>query len=288
MKKPISILSLLYILSCNNDIQNGKSNSSKIDTLTFTSKGFNSGHNIKLTNDNTFIDEQLWAGCLGGGGSQKIYGKYESKNGAYTFSPEKVERIEHFEFTENDVFTERTEFQYHKDSVLIEMPNQYYLVEWKQNKYLLSDFNQFSDNHNDNDFIRFAKYFNSELRGFKLDGHFLTNESKGNDSISSEFNYNQIPKKWRKYFLKEPLTATISDFKVLESDLNDNDGKYWVVEINKGTDNRIYEGLYFYDKDRFIEITVDSLFSNKSYGTVYLFNDENIENIIGTELKTKW
>lgn len=288
MKKPISILSLLCILSCNNDIQNGKSKSSKIDTLTFTSKGFNSRHLIKLTTDNTFVDEQLWAGCLGGGGSQKIYGKYESKNGVNTFSPEYVKRTEYFEFPGNENFSEKSEFKYHKDSVLLKIPNKYYLVEWKQNKYLLSDYNQFSDNPNDNDFIKFAKYFNSELRGFKLDGHFSTNESKGNDSIYSEFNFNQIPEKWRKYFLKEPLTATITDFKVLEINLNDNDGKYWIVEINKGTDNKIYDGLYFYDKNRFIDITVDSLFQNKSYGTVYLFNDENTENIIGTELKTKW
>lgn len=288
MKKTISILSLLCVLSCNNDIQNRKSNSSKIDTLTFTSKGFNSRHNIKLTTGNTFIDEQLWAGCLGGGGSQRIYGKYESKNGAFTFSPEKVERIEHFEFSENDAFSEKTEFQYHKDSVLFEMPNQYYLVEWKQNKYFLSDSNQFSDNKNDNDFIKFAKYFNSELRGFKLDGHFLINESKANDNIYNEFEFNQIPKKWREYFLKEPLTATITDFKVLENELNDNDGKYWIVEINIGADNNVYDGLYFYDKNRFIDITVDSILPNKSYGIVYLFNDENKENVIGTELKTKW
>ncbi len=264
------------------------SSAQHIDTLTFTSKGFNSRHYIKLASDSTFVDEQRWASCLSGGGAQKIYGQYTSKNGKYTFSPKHVEQFDYIELADGNDITEVREFKYHKDSVLFEIPSNYHLVEWKQEQYLLSENNLFERYAIEHDFVKFAKFFNSESRGFKLDGHFLIHELETSDSEFPKFDFNQIPKKWRHYFLKEPLRATITDIVPLDHKDNDSDGQYWMVEINKGTDDLVYEGLYFSDKDSFIDITTDSISEHKSYGVVYLFSDENSNNAIGRQLRTKW
>ncbi len=265
-----------------------KSNSPEVDTLTFTSKGFNSIHYIKLASDSIFIDEQRWASCLGGGGAQKIYGQYTTKNGEYTFNPKHVKHFEYLEWADGKEVTEVREFKYHKDSVLFNMPSTYHLVDWKQEQYLLSGDNLFERYEIEHDFVKFAKFVNSESRGFKLDGHFLIREMTKSDSIDPKFNFNQIPEEWRHYFLKEPLRTTITDIIPLDHKDNDNDGQYWMVEINKGADDLIFEGLYFSDKDSFIEITTDSISKEKSYGVVYLFSDENSKDAIGRQLRTKW
>ncbi|MBO6606689.1 hypothetical protein [Psychroserpens sp.] len=288
MRSSFLVLSLLCLCSCDYNSKKTKTNTPKVDTLTFRSKGFNSRHFIKLASNNTFVDEERWASCLGGGGVQKIYGKYESLNGKHTFSPDSVTRLEYIEIGEDNTFTEKHAFKYHKDSVIFEMPNIYHLVEWQQEHYLLAEKNLFTEYEIKHDFIKFANYVNSESRGFKLDGRFLTHETKENDSSQSNFNHEQIPKPWQKYFLKEPIRATITDFKALGRDEKDNDGRLWLIEINKGTDHLVYDGLYFSDEEGVIEITTDSILQDKSYGVVYVFNDESTDHILGSELKTKW
>lgn len=285
MKIYIAFISIL-IISCNdgNNYVAEKSNL-KVDTLSFSSRGFNSGHKLKLATDNHFIDENYWAGCLGGGGRQKVYGTYISDNGKIILNPKTVHYIETSMF-ESDTHSEKRITEYNPDSLKIK--TEYFLVEWRQNKYLLSE----TTNpiiEEENDFIRFAQYFNSESRRFKFDGFLYIDKEDNLDTLISNFDYNQIPSKWRKYFLDKPIVTEIKRAERLQKEKDDDvDGYYCRVEINKGIKDGIYNGLYFKNKDSKLTLFIDSTFQNKSYSTIYMFKDEKLNDLIGLELRTRW
>lgn len=286
MKIYIVFISIL-VISCNNRNKSvaEKNSNLKVDTLSFSLRGFNSGHKLKLATDNQFIDEDYWAFCGGGGGAQKIYGTYKSENGKIILNPKTVHYIERPMF-ESDTLLEKWITEYNPDSLKIK--TEYFLVEWRQNKYLLSE-KLTPVIEKENDFIRFAQYFNSESRRFKFDGFLYIDEEDATDTINSDFDYNQIPSKWRKYFLYKPIAIEIKRVERLEKEKDDvADGYYCRVEINKGIKDSIYNGLYFKNKESDLTLFIDSTFQNKSYSTIYMFKDEKPNDLIGLELRTRW
>lgn len=292
MKIYIAFISIL-IISCNgrNNSVAEKNSNVKVDTLVFSSRGFNSGHKLKLATDSKFIDENYWAGCLGGGGRQKIYGTYTSENGQINLNPETVHYIETPMF-ESDTLSEKRINEYNPDS--LEIKTEYYLVEWQRNKYLLSE--SLDPNYEmdslyivQNDFIRFAQYYNSESRRFKFDGFLYLDNEHTCDSLNPDFDYEQIPIKWRKYFLKKPIVTTIE--RVVKTEVIKDeyrDGFYCQIELNKGSVDNIYNGLYFRNRTSRLTLFVDSTAQNKSYTTIFVSKKEEANELIGTELRTKW
>lgn len=277
------VLICILIISCNNKNSSvvEKNSNLKVDTLNFSSRGFNSGHKLKLTTDNQFIDENHWAGCLGGGGKQKIYGTYISDKGKIILNPKTVHYIETPMF-KDDTLSKKSVAKYNSDSIKIK--TEYFLVEWRQNKYLLSE-KTTPVIEEENDFIRFAQYFNSESRRFKFDGFLYNDKEDTSDSINSSFDYNQIPSKWRKYFLSNPIVTKIKKVERLEKV---DDGYYCRVEMNKGIKDDIYKGLYFKNKDSRLTLFIDSTFQDKSYSTIYIFKEEKLNDLINLELRTRW
>lgn len=263
----------------------------EVDTLSFSSRGFNSGHTLKLATDNNFIDENYWAGCLGGGGTQKIYGTYISDNGKIILNPRTVHYIETPMF-ENDTISEKTITEYNPDSLNIK--TEYYLVEWRRNKYLLSEsmdpnYEMESSSLEQNDFIRFAQYYNSESRRFKFDGFLYFDNEHTCDSLNPDFDYEQIPVKWRMYFLKKPIVTTIK--RVVKTEVIKDeyaDGYYCQIELNKGTADSIYNGLYFKNRTSRLTLFIDSTTQKKSYTTIFVSKKAEANELIGTELRTRW
>lgn len=281
------------MINCNNgnNYVAERNSNLKVDTLSFSSQGFNSGHKLKLTTDNHFVDENYWASCFGGGGEQKIYGTYISDNGKIILNPKTVHYIETPMF-ESDTLSEKRISEYNPDS--LEIKTEFYLVEWRRNKYLLSE----SQDPNygmdslyivQNDFIRFAQYYNSESRRFKFDGFLYFDNEHTCDSLNPDFDYEQIPIKWRKYFLKKPVGTTIK--RVVKTEVIKNEysnGFYCQLELNKGTKDSIYNGLYFKNKTSRLTVFIDSVTQNKSYTTIFVSKKEEANELIGTELRTRW
>ena len=247
----------------------------------FASRGFNSGHKLKLTSDNKFIDESYWAGCLGGGGIQKTFGSYQTDNGKTILKPDYIELSEYPIF-DRDSSVQSITYKYNPDSLRIQ--TEYYLVEWRRNKYLLSE-SEIDIPEYEHDFIRFAQYFNSESRRFKFDGFLYRDNEHTCDSLNPDFDYNQIPKKWQKYFLKHAITAKIKKMELVKVK-DEYGGSLYRAELNKGAKDSIYNGLYISTKN--IGLFIDSTFQNKSYTTIYLYENESPKDLIGTLVKTKW
>lgn len=281
------------MISCNNrnNSVTEKISSLKVDTLSFSSRGFNSAHQLKLTTDNQFIDENYWAGCLGGGGTQKIYGTYSTDNGKIILNPKTVHYIETPMF-ESDTLMEKRISKYNPDSLKIK--TDFYLVEWRRNKYLLSEsmdpnYEMDSSYLEKNDFIRFAQYYNSESRRFKFDGFLYIENEQTSDSLNPDFDYEQIPVEWRKYFLKKPIVTEIKRIIKIEFiKLEYAEGFFCQIELNKGTEDGVYKGLYFRNKTSRLTLFIDSTAQNKSYSTIYVSKKENANELIGTEFRTKW
>ncbi|GHC65198.1 hypothetical protein [Ulvibacter litoralis] len=281
------LLICIILVSCSDKNNSASDNASdlQVDTLTFTSRGFNSGHKLKLTSDNQFIDENYWASCFGGGGKQIVSGTYISENKKSILTPKTVEYIES-PMLEGDTILKKRIFNYNPDSLKIK--TDYYLVEWRRNKYLLSE-NTYPIIEDENDFIRFAQYFNSESRRFKFDGFLYIDNEHTCDSLNPNFDYKQIPKKWRKYFLDKPISIEINKLLKVERIKDEYaDGFYCQVELNKGEKDSVFNGLYFKNKTSRLTLFIDSTSQNNSYVTVYMSKDKNPKSLIGIELRTRW
>ncbi|GHC65392.1 hypothetical protein [Ulvibacter litoralis] len=295
MKSHILLFCLLFsFLSCTdkNISGNDKISASQVDTLIYSSRGFNAGHKLKLTSNNNFVDEEYWASCFGGGGLRKVSGTYVTKNGKTVLNPENVDYIEHPSFEDDTI--KRSNFSYNSDSLKIK--TEYFLIEWRRNKYFLAEteieipeFENLPTPKYENDFIRFAQYFNSESRRFKFDGFLYFDNENTCDSLNPKFDYKQIPEKWRKYFLYKPIATEIIKLLNVERVKDKySDGFYCQVELNKGEKDSVYTGLYFKNKRSRLTIFIDSTSKNKSYTTIYMSKDKNPKNLIGTELRTRW
>lgn len=278
----ITFLSIVFTNCTDSNISNTDQGvNSIVDTLIFSSRGFNSGHNLKLMSDNQFIDENLWASCFGGGGKRKVLGSYNTQNGKTVLTPKIIE------FTESpmlglDAVIETKTYKYNPDSLRIQA--EYYLVNWRRNKYLLSE-TDFDMPEYESDFVRFARYFNSESRRFKFDGFLYIENENTCDSLNPKFDYNQIPIKWQSYFLKLPIAAKIEEIKLIEKEAKYGGG-FYQIKLNKGTNDKVFQGLYM--TNNMNDVYIDSVYQNKSYSTIYLNKNEKPYDLINSKVITKW
>lgn len=282
--KYVNILILFLIFSCSNnktESNNAKPVLQNIDTLRYSYNGFNNGLRLDLLSDGRFINEHYLFSCFGGGERKKVFGTYKMDSMNLTLIPK---RVEFFEYSEDIVLKPTiTKTKYGVDSLKIK--TEFQVINWENRKYLFSDFYDFGWSiDKENDYIRFADYLNS---GFEpeMSGMYLVHKSK--DSITSEFDLSQIPEKWQSYFLKEPISAKIINIKTV-IDPNDKENISWKIELDKGENDRINNRLTLETQDGEFFIEIDSVLTNKSYGTTYMYDFTPQKFPIGTELRTKW
>ncbi len=282
--KYINILLLFLIFSCSNN--KTKSNSKKktiknIDTLRYSYSGFNNGLRLDLLSDGRFINENYSFSCFGGGERKKVFGTYKMDSINLTLIPEKIEFIEYPEDIEFKPTT--SEIKYGVDSLKIK--TQFQIVKWENKKFLLSDFYDFGWSlDKENDYVRFADYLNSGLEP-ESSGMYLVNRTK--DSIKSKFNLNQIPEKWKGYFLKKPISATIKGIKKI-IDENDSEYFWWQIELDKGKKDGMTNRLSMTTEDYIIFFDIDSVLNNRSFGQYHMPDFIPKKYPIGTEFRTKW
>jgi hypothetical protein len=252
-----------------------------IDTLKYSYSGFNSGLRLYLLSDGRFINDDALFSCFGGGERTRVFGTYEMDSLKLTLNPEKIELIVYPE--EMELKPTTTQFEYGIDSLKIK--TEFRVLNWETNKYLLSDFYDFSSGiDKENDFIRFADYVNN---GFEPEtsGMYLSKRSK--DSVKSEFDIKKIPQKWQEYFLKESISAKIKNIKKIV-DENDSEYFWWQIELDKGKKDGVTKRLSMTTEDYIIFFDIDSVLNNRSFGQYYMPDFTAKKYPIGTELRTKW
>lgn len=272
----------MFSCSDNRTKSNDKEFSSQnIDTLRYAYHGFNNGLQLDLLSDGHFINESYLFSCFGGGERKKVFGTYKMDSLRLTLNPERIEFIEYSEVMESKPKT--TKLKYGIDSLKIK--TEFQVVKWENNKYLFSDYFDFGWSlDKENDYVRFADYLNSGLEP-ETSGMYLVH--KTTDSISSEFDLEQIPEKWKSYFLKEPVSARIKNIKKVIDPI-DNENIFWQIELDKGENDRINNRLTLETKDGEFFIEIDSVLSNRSFGITYMYDFTPKKFPIGTELRTKW
>ena len=279
--KYLILLSFL-IFSCTSK-RDSKLEKQNIDTLKYSYKGFNNGRQLYLISNGEFISEDYLLGCTGGGERKKVFGTYkiDSSDTYLTLNPTLVELTEYP--IERGVKPIITTIKHNIDSLKIK--TNYKILKWEQNRYLFSDtYDVKWSFEEENDYIRFAYNLNSG-REPKVSGAYLVNKTK--DSITSNFDLNQIPKKWKRFFLKKPISAKIKAIKKIIYSKEEND-VFWLLELNKGENDLINNRLTLKTKDGNLFIEIDSVLKHKSFGRTYIPDFSPKKYPIGTELRTKW
>lgn len=283
MRILIRILLISLIFGCKN--QNYISEPNEIiDTLKYSYKGFNNGGSLYLLNNGKFIHTKFVYGCTGGGEIKQIFGDYKRENSDLILNEKRIE-LEELPIGFNEK-SKILKLNYVPDS--LKLNNKFKIINWNNFEYLLSenitegwslrelnDFNRFSDNYNSG--------YEPENSGMYL--RIKTDSLSSNEKL----NLNQIPLKWRNLFLQEPIKTKIVGFSRKTEIIDNEDYIYWLVEIDKGGNQKIRKYLDFKRKNEYILFTIDSVLDNKSYIKVYDHTFQNEMDLkIGEELRTKW
>lgn len=285
--KFLKILIVLLIFgACSNNKKDTKENNistRRIDTIKYAYNGFNNGAELNLLSNGTFINKNFVFGCIGGGYRKIVYGTYHIDSTHLKLIPKK---IKHTEFYHRFPSKGKTvNIDYGVDSLKIK--TEYQMITWGKRKYLLSDFFELGWNlEEENDYIRFANYFNDGSEPYS-GGRYLVVETK--DSIKTPFNLDQIPKKWQSHFLKTPISSKITKVKKISNPHNNESVDYWLIEFNKGAKDGINKRLTLTTKDDELFFEIDSVLENKSFGSIPAIYDFATNRIpIGIEVRTKW
>ncbi|WP_028891590.1 hypothetical protein [Tenacibaculum sp. 47A_GOM-205m] len=279
--KYIIILSF-FIFSCTTK-SSLKLEKQNIDTLKYSYKGFNNGKKLSLLSNGKFINEEYLFGCTGGGERKKVFGTYkiDSSDTYLTLNPTLVELTEYP--IEREMKPIIKTIKHNID--LLKIKTNYQILKWEKNRYLLSGFFYIGWSlEEDNDYIRFANYLNSGSEP-ESSGMYLVN--KVEDSITSNFDLNQIPKKWENFFLRKPISAKIKSIEKIIYSKEEEDVS-WLLELNKGENDLVNNRLTLKTKDGSLFIEIDSVLKNKSFGRTYIPNFSPKKYPVGTELRTKW
>lgn len=277
------ILLISLIFSCKN--RNYISDSNEIiDTLKYSYKGFNNGGSLYLLNNGEFIHTKYVYGCTGGGEIKQIFGEYKREKSDLKLIEKRIE-LEILPFDLNEK-SEILRLNFVPDS--LKLNNEFKIINWNNFEYLLSEnITEGWSLRELNDFDRFSDNYNSGYEP-KNSGMYLRMQVDSNKT-NEKLNLNQIPTKWRNLFLQEPIKTKIVDFRKKREIIENEDYIYWLVEIDKGTNQKIRKYLDFKRKNEYTLFTIDSVLENKSYIKVYDHTFQNEMDLkIGEELRTKW
>jgi hypothetical protein len=257
------------------------------DTLKYSYRGFNNGL-ILLLNKNTFTFKDYYSSCFGDGKTKKVFGKFVIKDDKLILKPQKIELIDYplILSEENDINPKVTQLKYGVDSLRIK--TNYNIIRWRSFTYLLSEAletNWFG--LQENDFIKFANYYNSGREPNK-NGKYLRSKNASQKKSKNKLNLKQIPSKWRSYFLPHPISIKI---KTLTKKIDYDGNKElisWFFEFNKGNTDGIRKGMLFETKSKNFLVYIDSVTQHSSFAKTYIYNEDEKSFPVGSELRTKW
>ena len=285
MKKFFLILIVFIFCSCSEQKKNQTKKSVKIiDTIFYKVDGLNMHLKLALLSNDKFTFETSLFSCFGGGEKRKFYGTYLKDKDEIKLKPENVE-IEIYPEDSPMANPTRVNLKYGADSLKIK--TEFKIVNWNKNKYLLSNekisFFGFEDENTDYD--QFAYHYNIGSEPSEH-GWYLVNRKEEKDTTKSNFDLNQIPLKYQKQFLKDPLVAKITNIQNIPE--TENEGEHWLITINKGKVDGVNKNLIFQTENMEMFIEPDSIFENTTIGKSYLYNFKKVKYPVGTILKTKW
>ena len=275
----------MIVCSCSERKKNQTKKSVKtVDTTFYKADGFNMRLKLALLSNDQFIFETSLFSCFGGGEIRKFYGTYLKNKDEIKLKPENVE-IEIY--PEDSPMANPTieNLKYGPDSLRIK--TEFKIVNWNKNKYLLSNeyisFFGFEDENTDYD--QFAYHYNIGSEPNE-NGWYLVNKKTERDTTKSKFDLNQIPSKYRKQFLKNPIVAKITNIENVPE--TEYEGEHWLITINKGKVDGVNKNLVFQTENMEMFIEPDTIFENTTIGKSYLYNFKKEKYPVGTILKTKW
>ncbi|MFI2743336.1 hypothetical protein ACG2LH_11385 [Zhouia sp. PK063] len=209
------IISVIFFIRCTSPTKKDQIRVTKKLGLDekFYLKGFNSGIDIVLNPNFTFVNSCYSFGCTGGFRVKVVTGVYDLKPNKINFIPKKmVWKEDWLNFYENSNLTFDTILYYESDTTSIQ--KQYWLLKDRQLKLLVSE-----SNYNEHDelfyktsnFISLANLYNSNVN-CNLTKNLLSNK----DTIVNlrNFSLKYIPKPYKNLFLENSIKAKIIGVKV--------------------------------------------------------------------------
>ena len=248
----------------------------------FMFKEFNTGVEIYLREDFSFINFSYAYACTGGYRVKRVLGEYKINDNYITFMPKKMILEEdccgHY-FWKTKSFD--TLDYYYSDSTKIQL--NYWYIKKDSFEFLLSEaeFDELDEYFfKSSNFIALANLYTSNIEDDICYSVFCNIDTTIN--IRTILSKDDIPEKFQKLFLDEPIEAAIKSVKL-------NNERYPVYHLLSDRFDAIFIGMKFYSKDKFypqiaiIDKKDDVLIA---MGTDY-FSDNNFYKYFGIKLIVK-
>ena len=295
MKKINYILAIFFLFtSCNfsNNLIEEKGDNQK-----FRLKRFNSGVDIFLREDFSFINFSYGFACTGGYSVKWFFGDYKMESEQVFFTPKKMILEEdwggghyHFDTTKN---VDTVDY-YISDSTKIHLT--YWHIKNEKIEFLISDTlsNELDEWYHplrSSNFIAFANLYNSNIVDEICYSVFCNIDTIAN--IRHFISKENIPEKFRELFLDEPIEVTVKSITVVKerSPWHQYHQPFPIYTLTSDRVDEIFIGMTFYLKEYkhpYYPITV----VNKKDGVVIakganLNYEKDTKLKIGTTLKTE-
>ena len=248
MKKNNYLFIIIFLASCNfsSSLQQEEISNPKGIKQKFMFKLFNYGVEIYLREDFLFKNFSYSFGCIGGYRVKEVLGEYKMENNHIYFSPEKLiwkEDWEEGHYYFNTTKTFDTLNYYHSDSNKIQL--KYWHLRKDNFEFLVSETPFYEQDEYfilSSNFIGLANLYNANCENKICASVFCNIDTTLN--IRNIISKKDIPEKFEKLFLDEPIDITIRSVNV--------EKKYGeLIPIYKLTSDEIddiFIGMKFYSK----------------------------------------
>lgn len=287
----------IMLLSCKHiDGVNNSGFEKSIDTIKYDFKGFNIGIKLYLLSNETFYYENYGSACMGGGESEKVYGKYKNTQTDIQLYPDSL-KIVIIPYNRHDkpIISKQV---YGSDSLRIK--THYKIISRDSYEYLISeepshlfrnwlswyreDFKNYNMvKRNWNDYYELAYFINTGLEPQSQGMYLRRKLNSDTNSTKIKIGLSEIDTPWKSLFLEQPITAQI---KKVTKIVSKEESDYYILEIDKGSNQGIQLGVVIFNRKDFNDhIEIVDVFPDKSIGYCYK-NEKEIR--VGDTVKTKW
>jgi hypothetical protein len=282
MKQTTSLLIIFLSISCK---QNDQSAYNQVIGV-YETYGFGEGRKLELKANRQFSHEISTWGCMSGGEVRKIKGTYRVEDGKVTLNPT---------YVINEILDGRKPYNItSRDSLPFQISDTLYIIKeytiftWYGLTYLFTEaqYNEWGYHREENDYERLANDYNA---GYKdhFNGPYFFKGSKENPP-HSKLRIDQLPSRYQKRFLKEPITGEILQSK----DIERNEYGYSRVVtqhlINRGRKNGIMEKMKFYGIDGNCQIRITQVDQSTCLGWSYKEIDYPNDCVKGCRFSSSW
>ncbi|MBI3220745.1 MAG: hypothetical protein HYZ44_14620 [Bacteroidetes bacterium] len=282
MKQITSLFIIFLSISCK---QNDPSAYNQVIGV-YEIYGFGDGIKLELTENKQFSHENSIWGCMGGGRVRKINGTYRVEDGKVTLNPT---------YVINEILEGRKPYTItSRDSLPFRITDTLYIIKdytiftWDSLTYLFREahYNEWGYHREENDYERLANDYNAGYKNF-FNGPYFFKGPKENPP-QSKLQIDQLPPRYEKRFLKEPITGEILQSKDIEI-IEYNDPR--IVNqyvINRGRKDGIMEKMRFYGIDGKCQIRITQVNESTCVGWSYKEIDYPNDCIKGCRVSTSW